>query len=63
MEGDRITIELDPGVQPISGWLQQAPKPRQEFQGMVELIALLDEARERIAHESDPPSSGAPAPG
>lgn len=45
----RMTIELDPGRQPIRGWLQEAMGPRREFDGMLELLCLLEEMRERAA--------------
>jgi hypothetical protein len=41
----RLTIEIDPGSQPIAGWLQPDGGRKQEFVGMLELISLLEELR------------------
>jgi hypothetical protein len=46
----RITLELDPTAEPIAGWLQCAGEEREEFEGMVELIALLEALREPPDH-------------
>lgn len=51
----QIIIDLDPRVRPISGWVQHGREPREEFQGMVELISLLDAAREQAASEAGAP--------
>lgn len=42
----RVTIEFDPASAPITGWFQREERPRQEFRGMLELISLLEAARE-----------------
>jgi hypothetical protein len=42
----RVTIDFDPASAPITGWLQPEERPRQEFRGMLELIALLEAARD-----------------
>jgi hypothetical protein len=47
----RLTIELDTHSQPIAGWLQPDGEPRREFAGMLELISLLEELRERPPEE------------
>jgi hypothetical protein len=52
-----ITIELVERSRPISGWLRHGNEPPREFQGMIELISLLDAAWERVG-ESRGPSEG-----
>jgi hypothetical protein len=42
----RVTIEFDPASAPITGWLQREERPWQEFRGMLELISLLEAARD-----------------
>jgi hypothetical protein len=44
-----ITIEIDVRAVPIGGWLQAASGSRLEFQGMLELISLLEMARREVA--------------
>jgi hypothetical protein len=43
----RLTIELDALAQPIMGWLKRTGEPKQEFVGMLELISLLEQLRDR----------------
>ena len=43
----RLMIEIDTHSRPIAGWLQPDGEPRREFAGMLELISLLEELRER----------------
>lgn len=47
MSQDRstMTIHIEPGSQPIAGWLQVNGAARREFEGMIELIQLLETAR------------------
>jgi hypothetical protein len=45
----RITVEIDPGAVPIGGWLQSGPGSRLEFHGMLELLSLLEAARQQAA--------------
>ena len=44
-----MTIEFDPVSTPIMGRLQRDQQPAQEFEGMVELVSLLEAAR-RSSH-------------
>lgn len=53
-----MTIEFDPTSTPIMGWLVGDKRPRQEFQGMLELISLVEAARR--AARSDAAASGSP---
>ncbi len=46
----RICIELDDDAQPIAGWVERVGKPRREFRGMLELMTLLQELRQRDAN-------------
>jgi hypothetical protein len=41
----RMTIEFDGLSTPTVGWLVEEGGTRQEFQGMVELISLIEAAR------------------
>jgi hypothetical protein len=57
----RMTMELDLRSQPIAGWLQAEGRQRQEFEGVMELIALLEALREGAAAEAtDDPTSEPP---
>ncbi len=47
----RVTIELDPASRPIVGWFEQQHRPPQEFRGILELISLLEAAREPSLEE------------
>ncbi len=51
----RMTIAFDPAAVPIAGWLEPEQRPRQRFESMMELIALLEAARDpplqRDAHD------------
>ncbi len=42
----RVIIEFDPASVPIMGWFQREERPREEFRGMLELITLLEAARD-----------------
>jgi hypothetical protein len=42
----RVTIEFDPASAPITGWFQREERTREEFRGMLELITLLEAARD-----------------
>jgi len=44
VEPVRLVLELDPG-DPIRGSLQLVDGPRQEFAGLLQLIAALDQLR------------------
>jgi hypothetical protein len=48
----RMTMELDLRSQPIAGWLQAEGRERQEFEGMLELMALLEALREDPAADA-----------
>jgi hypothetical protein len=41
----RLTIELDRGTDPPSGWVQSERGERREFASLLELISLLESAR------------------
>jgi hypothetical protein len=49
----RLTIEIHAHSRPIAGWLQADGEPRREFAGMLELISLLEELRERLPDGSE----------
>jgi hypothetical protein len=51
----RLELELSRHVEPISGRVRILRQPAREFAGMLELMALLDEAR---ASPQDEPSDG-----
>jgi hypothetical protein len=40
----RLILDLEPG-EPIAGWIEGDGAPRQRFDGLLELIALLEGAR------------------
>lgn len=40
-----MTIEFDPDATPIAGRVEQEDRVPQEFEGILELIALVDAAR------------------
>ena len=42
-----LTVELELGRETIKGWVQEAGAARREFEGMLELLALLEEIRQR----------------
>jgi hypothetical protein len=42
----RVIVELDRNAQPPSGWVQIERGERREFANLLELIALLESARE-----------------
>jgi hypothetical protein len=48
-----ITIELDPTARPIAGRLERTGHPAQRFEGMLELISLLEALCERPASQRD----------
>jgi hypothetical protein len=48
----RLIVELEPG-EPISGWVEGEGVPRRRFDGLLELIALLESARAL----TDPPAA------
>ncbi len=39
-----LTLEFEPG-EPIAGWVEGDGVPRRRFEGLLELIALLERAR------------------
>ena len=41
----RLELELDRGLEPISGRVRTADNPTQSFSGVLDLINLLDHAR------------------
>ena len=41
----RLTIDLDLGVEPITGSIEAEPGTRHEFAGLIELISLIDRLR------------------
>jgi hypothetical protein len=49
----KLIVELEPG-EPISGWVVGDSPPRRRFDGLLELIALLESAR---ATGGDPPAA------
>lgn len=49
----RITIDVEPGVVPVAGWLRREDDSPVAFQGMIELIALID-------HVAEGPPDGQP---
>jgi hypothetical protein len=58
----RITVEIDPRVMPIGGWLRTGSGSRREFRGMLELLSLLETARRQAAGDDDangPPQASA----
>jgi hypothetical protein len=58
----RITVEIDARAVPIGGWLETGSGSRREFQGMLELLWLLEAARRQAAGEdvvSGPPGASA----
>ena len=56
----RVTIEFDPTSAPITGWLEREERPRQEFRGMLELIALLEAARDHSVRGGAEPAARRP---
>jgi hypothetical protein len=57
--GPRLVIEFDQG-EPISGWLKSAGGTATRFAGLLELISLLERARE--AEQRATPSTHSPSP-
>jgi hypothetical protein len=53
----RVTIEFDPASAPITGWFQREERTRQEFRGMLELIALLEAARDHSVRSAAEPAA------
>ena len=50
----RVVLELDPGVEPISGTITAASGPAQSFNGLMQLVAALDGMREgQVATSED----------
>jgi len=45
----RITIEFDPNATPIAGRVEREEMAPQEFEGILELIALVEAARQAAA--------------
>jgi hypothetical protein len=50
----RITIDVEPGARPISGRLRRENGGSVEFQGMIELISLIDRVAELESGEPVP---------
>ena len=45
-------VGLELGRETIKGWVQEAGAARREFEGMLELLALLEEIRQRAGRAS-----------
>jgi hypothetical protein len=45
----RLTVAIDAARRPITGWIEAAAGEQRPFVGMLELIALLEGAREGSA--------------
>ena len=43
----RLVLELTPGARPIGGALIHADEPPREFHGTLDMLAAIEEARER----------------
>lgn len=56
----RVTIEFDPTSAPIKGWLKREECAGQEFQGMLELISLLEAARDHSVRGGPEPAARRP---
>jgi hypothetical protein len=57
----RMTIEFDGLSTPMVGWLVEEGGIRQEFQGMLELISLLEAARRSAQRDAESPRRRADA--
>ena len=45
-----LELWIEPGSEPITGWLAQPGRERQRFGGWVELTAAIETARIELAH-------------
>jgi hypothetical protein len=55
----QIFMELEPDAEPISGWVQADDSVRQEFVGLLGLVAILDDLR-KVRRRGDGPSGQDP---
>lgn len=55
----RVTIEFDPDSTPISGRIEQGNRSPQAFEGMLELISIVEAARRSGDHRAG--TEGEPA--
>jgi hypothetical protein len=51
----QIVMELQPDVEPISGWVQAGDSGRREFVGLLGLVAILDDLRKVRRRGDGPP--------
>ena len=47
----RISIEIDPGTEPVAGWIAVAGAAPRPFVGWMELVHLIDRARHPSGEE------------
>ena len=50
----RMTVEFDPDATPITGRVEHEDRAPQEFEGLLELIALVEAARKPV--DEEPPA-------
>ena len=48
-DDSRLELWIEPGSEPIAGWLAQPGQERQRFGGWVELTAAIETARVELA--------------
>ena len=57
----RVSIDLEPGREPVCGWLTGPGRGVVRFEGLLNLVALLDAARRPVAG-GEPPAPERPRP-
>ena len=53
----RLVLELEPGREPVRGWLQGPDGRRERFEGLLGLLVVLDAARVCAEHPEGRPEA------
>ena len=48
----RLVLELEPGREPVRGWLEGPDGRRERFEGLLGLLVVLDAARLGAGHDN-----------